>query len=80
MQLPDGSFQGDQYGEVDSRFVFTAIQALSLLDKLEKVDTEKTVQWIMKCRNFDGGFGLVPGAESHAAQSKYNYTFRILVN
>lgn len=71
MQLEDGSFQGDKYGEVDSRFVFTAIQTLSLLDRLEIVDTEKTTEWILKCQNFDGGFGLVPDSESHSAQSKY---------
>lgn len=61
---------GDEYGEVDTRFVFTAIQALSVLGKLSKVNTEKTAEWIKKCQNFDGGFGLIPGAESHAAQGK----------
>ncbi|KAF5103069.1 hypothetical protein D0Z00_000047 [Geotrichum galactomycetum] len=68
LQLEDGSFQGDQYGEIDSRFVFTAIQTLSLLDRLSLINTDKTVEWILRCKNFDGGFGLVPGAESHAAQ------------
>lgn len=71
MQLDDGSFMGDEYGEIDTRFVFTAIQALSVLGKLSKVDTEKTSEWIKKCQNFDGGFGLIPGAESHAAQGKF---------
>lgn len=71
MQLADGSFQGDEYGEVDTRFVFSAIQTLSLLDRLDKIDIEKCVAWIMECQNFDGGFGLVPGSESHAAQSMY---------
>lgn len=71
MQLPDGSFQGDQWGEVDTRFVYSAIQALRILGRLEKINVDKTVEWIQKCYNFDGGYGLVPGAESHAAQSKY---------
>lgn len=70
MQLPDGSFQGDKWGEVDTRFVYTAVQALRILGKLDKIDTDKAIEWIQKCHNFDGGYGLVPGAESHAAQSK----------
>lgn len=72
MQLPDGSFQGDKWGEVDSRFVYTAIQTLRILGRLDKVDTNKTVEWIKQCYNFDGGYGIVPGTESHSAQSKYS--------
>lgn len=26
----------------------------------------KTVEWILLCKNYDGGFGNMPGAESHA--------------
>ncbi|RLV91563.1 Geranylgeranyl transferase type-2 subunit beta [Spathaspora sp. JA1] len=68
LQLPDGSFQGDKFGEVDSRFVYTAISALSILDELTKDIADRAVDFIMKCQNFDGSFGMVPGAESHAAQ------------
>ena len=32
------------------------------------IDVCKAVRYIMSCRNFDGGFGCVPGAESHAGQ------------
>ena len=28
----------------------------------------KTVEWILSCQNMDGGFGCVPGCESHAGQ------------
>ena len=34
LQNPDGSFNGDYAGEVDTRFSYCAISALSLLDKL----------------------------------------------
>lgn len=68
MQLEDGSFQGDDYGEVDSRFVYSAIQTLSILGKLDTINTAKCAEWTMACANFDGGFGLAPGAESHSAQ------------
>ena len=68
-QLPDGSFQGDRFGEVDTRFVYTALSALSILGKLTPEIVDPAVDFILKCYNFDGGFGLCPGAESHAAQA-----------
>lgn len=61
-------FAGDKYGELDTRFLYCAVNALSLLGRLHELDTEKTVDYIRLCRNFDGGFGAVIGAESHAAQ------------
>ncbi|KAF8745175.1 Terpenoid cyclases Protein prenyltransferase, partial [Rhizoctonia solani] len=68
LQLPDGSFAGDRWGEIDTRFSLCASMALSLLGSLSKLDIEKTVGYIRKCRNFDGGFGPCEGGESHAAQ------------
>jgi geranylgeranyl transferase type-2 subunit beta len=68
LQLPDGSFQGDSFGEVDTRFVYSAINALSILGELEEHIVAPAVDFVMQCENFDGGFGMVPGAESHAAQ------------
>lgn len=32
------------------------------------IDLASAVSFINQCRNFDGGFGAVPGAESHAGQ------------
>lgn len=68
-QKEDGSFQGDKFGEVDTRFVYTALSCLSILHRLTKDVVEPAVSYILKCYNFDGGFGLNPGAESHAAQA-----------
>lgn len=62
-----GSFAGDEWGEMDSRFSYCAVSALSLLGRLDALDKEKTVDFVRRCRNFDGGFGMVEGAESHAA-------------
>ncbi|GAA5835509.1 hypothetical protein JCM5353_002380 [Sporobolomyces roseus] len=64
-----GSFSGDSWGEHASRFTYCAVSILSLLGRLEDLEPtrEKTVEFIEKCRNFDGGFGMVEGAESHAA-------------
>ena len=63
-----GTFAGDEWGECDTRFLFGALLALSLLDRIELVDVEKAVQHVKDCMNFDGGFGVSPGAESHAGQ------------
>mmetsp|Transcript_25664 Transcript_25664/g.53570 ORF Transcript_25664/g.53570 Transcript_25664/m.53570 type:complete len:434 (+) Transcript_25664:118-1419(+) len=84
LQNEDGSFSGDEWGEVDTRFSYCALSCLALLGRLplpkwadvevktdEKnaiIDIHKAVDYIISCRNFDGGFGCVPGAESHAGQ------------
>lgn len=68
-QLDDGSFQGDEFGEVDTRFVYNAMQCLAILEELTPEIVEPAVQWTLRCQNFDGSFGMVPGAESHAAQT-----------
>lgn len=63
-----GTFAGDGWGESDTRFLFCAFIALSILDLMHLIDVEKAVSHIQACANFDGGFGLTPGAESHAGQ------------
>ncbi|ODV86716.1 hypothetical protein CANARDRAFT_195837 [[Candida] arabinofermentans NRRL YB-2248] len=68
LQLPDGSFQGDHFGEVDTRFIYTAIQSLAILEELTEEIVNPAVEFTLLCQNFDGGFGMIPGAESHAAQ------------
>lgn len=68
LQQPDGSFYGDKWGEVDTRFSFCALATLKLLDKLNTIDMEKAVEFVASCRNeIDGGFGSKPGSESHSA-------------
>jgi len=50
LQLPDGSFTGDKWGEIDTRFSYCAVNALSILGTLHSntIDVEKTVDYI--CR------------------------------
>ena len=50
------------------------MNALSLLGQLHELDVEKTVDYIRRCKNFDGGFGAIIGAESHAAQGGESLT------
>lgn len=78
LQLDNGSFTGDTVSrEVDTRFSYGAALCLSLLGRLHAVDprtgspyvrVNAMIDFVLECENFDGGFGLVPGAESHAGQ------------
>ncbi|EXJ96256.1 geranylgeranyl transferase type-2 subunit beta [Capronia coronata CBS 617.96] len=63
-----GTFAGDEWGETDTRFLYGAFNALSILNMMHLVNVEKAVSYIQACANFDGGFGRAPGAESHAGQ------------
>ena len=63
-----GAFAGDEWGEMDTRFLFGAFLALSLLRLLHFADVPKAVTHIRACINADGGYGVSPGAESHAGQ------------
>jgi len=63
-----GTFTGDEWGEEDTRFLYGAFNALSLLGLLHLVDVSKAVDYVVSCANFDGGYGVSPGAESHAGQ------------
>lgn len=69
LQLPDGSFMGDAFGEIDTRFSYIAIMGLSLLGRLDAINLDSAVAFILSCKNFDEAFGAVPFAESHAGQT-----------
>nr|POE63657.1 geranylgeranyl transferase type-2 subunit beta [Quercus suber] len=79
LQQPDGTFAGDEWGETDTRFLFIACYALSLLgllshrdsvglDERPFIDIPTAIAYIKSCQNHDGGFGVSPGAESHSGQ------------
>jgi geranylgeranyl transferase type-2 subunit beta len=67
LQNEDGSFSGDYGGEIDARFSYCAVSALSLLGKMDLINKDKARDFILRCKNMDGSFGGVPDAESHAA-------------
>jgi geranylgeranyl transferase type-2 subunit beta len=67
--LQTGAIAGNTiYPEYDTRFIYCAFQILQLLNALDRIDVPLAVKYIHGCRNFDGGFGLAPHAESHAGQ------------
>ena len=63
-----GTFAGDEWGETDTRFLYGALNALSLLRSMHLVDVDKAIEHIQACANYDGGYGEGPQAESHAGQ------------
>lgn len=68
LQQEDGSFFGDKWGEVDTRFSFCALATLKLLNRLDAINLDKAVEFVISCNNpIDGGFGSKPGSESHSA-------------
>lgn len=67
LQNEDGSFNGDPWGEVDVRFSFCAIASLALLKRLDAINLEKAIDFVMRCYNeIDGAFGCRPNSESHS--------------
>jgi geranylgeranyl transferase type-2 subunit beta len=72
LQKEDGSFSSDIWGECDTRFSYCAVSILKLLNLLNEdyINLPKATEYVLSCQNFDGGFGGIPNAESHAA-----YTF-----
>ncbi|CAO1613203.1 unnamed protein product [Parajaminaea phylloscopi] len=55
--------------EEDNRFLYCAVNALAHLGALDRLDCKGAVEGVLSCLNFDGGFGRVKGAESHASQA-----------
>jgi len=71
LQNGDGSFRSypeEDPAETDTRFTFCALATLALLDKLDRIDGDKAAEYVTKCQNFDGAFGVRQGSESHAGQ------------
>lgn len=69
LQQPDGCFMPIHTGgETDLRFVFCAAAICSMLKNWSGMDREKAKEYIRNCQSYDGGFGLIPGSESHVSQ------------
>ncbi len=68
LQNKDGSFSGDADGEVDTRFSYCAISSLAIIEMVHLVDVSAALEFVERCRNADGGYGTLPGRESHAGQ------------
>ena len=68
LQQADGSFAGDDWGEVDTRYACCAVLSLSLLGRIEAIDSRSAGDYLRQCQNRDGGFGMARNTESHAGK------------
>lgn len=83
-----GYFTGDEWGESDTRFTYCAINTLSLLGALHKLNQledgttikDKIIDWFAQCINFDGGFGNNIGAETHSGQGRCDRLQYLITN
>lgn len=50
LQQEDGSFAGDEWGEIDTRFSYCALSSLSILGELDNgyINKEKAVEFILR--------------------------------
>ena len=56
----------DKYGEIDLRFNYCAVQSMCLLGRMSDLNVDQITKYICSCQNIDGGFGSIPGSESHS--------------
>ena len=55
LQLADGSFQGDEWGEVDTRFTYCVLSTLRLLNRLDAVDVDGNTAAMLAAENDHAG-------------------------
>ncbi|KAJ0054236.1 hypothetical protein Pint_02113 [Pistacia integerrima] len=55
------------WGKVDTRFDSHVLPYVvsQILHRLEKINVDKVVNYIVSCKNLDGGFGCTHGGESY---------------
>jgi geranylgeranyl transferase type-2 subunit beta len=68
LQRDDGSFAGDEWGEIDTRFSYCALCLCKLCGRMDAIDVDAAAAFVDRCKNWDGGYGAEPGGESHAGQ------------
>lgn len=70
LQREDGCFQAVEFGsETDLRFVFCAAAISFMLQDWSGMDLDAAEKFILSNHSFDGGFGLLPGQESHGGST-----------
>ena len=74
LQQPNGSFAGDEWGEIDTKFTYCALSILSILKQKHRIDVPAAMHYVRQCRNFDGGFGNLPGCESYVVCTRLHFS------
>lgn len=64
LQQPDGSFFGDEWGEVDTRFSYCALSSMAILGQLDsgKIDVKKAGEFVgRRAKKLEGNKSAVLG-------------------
>ncbi|XP_078419313.1 protein farnesyltransferase subunit beta isoform X2 [Cetorhinus maximus] len=69
VKQPNGSFTMHVSGEVDVRSTYCAASVASLTNIITPTLFEGTPEWVLRCQNWEGGIGGVPGMEAHGGYS-----------
>jgi geranylgeranyl transferase type-1 subunit beta len=72
VQREDGSFgavAGSYQGETDIRMAYCAFAICAMIDDWSPIDVHKAVEWIKRCRGYEGGYGQAPHNESHGGST-----------
>jgi geranylgeranyl transferase type-1 subunit beta len=72
LQRQDGSFVSNVIGgESDLRFLYCAVVICVLLgdSAFASIDVDRAVGYILRCRSYDGAFGLRPHGEGHGGST-----------
>ncbi|XP_014247001.1 protein farnesyltransferase subunit beta [Cimex lectularius] len=70
LRVGDGSFYMHEGGEIDVRSVYCALTVAKILNIYSDKLFENTVDWLVRCQSYEGGFSGEPGMEAHGG-----YTF-----
>jgi len=64
-QREDGSFTSDPTGgDTDLRLTYCAFVICTLLNDWSGVNVEKALEFVRRCRTYEGGYGSAPGCEA----------------
>ncbi|KAF6205315.1 hypothetical protein GE061_019485 [Apolygus lucorum] len=69
LRVGDGSFLVHEGGESDIRAVYCAVVVAKILNIQAPDLFEGSIEWIVRCQTYEGGFGGDPGQEAHGGYS-----------
>lgn len=80
MHQEDGSYTMHEDGEKDIRGVYCGLVSALLTNVICPELTAGTVEWLLSCQTYEGGFSAVPGAEAHGGYTFCGFAALVLLN
>lgn len=66
-------------GEIDIRGAYCAIAVARLTNVYDQELFAKTVQWVVSCQSYEGGFSGCPGMEAHGGYTYCGFAALVLL-